>query len=336
MKTPFFWYQPYGFLSALLWPLGWIYGKGGKILRTLRKQTRFPVPLLSVGNIVCGGAGKTPTAIALAHLLQRRGVNVHFVTRGYGGLKKGPLKVDLSSHTSSDVGDEPLLLAKHAPTWVAKERSHGVQKAIEKGAHLIILDDGHQTTRLYKDLSFVVVDFLQGFGNGCVMPAGPLRESLAEGLERAEALIGIGEGEIYPKIPGFSNVRGISSSQIFFKARSLPSPLALPSNRVVAFCGIGFPQKFYKTLRDLEVDIVAAVDFPDHYRYKEEDLIQLHKLTKDHQAVLVTTRKDFVKIPPSWQGHLHVLDINIQFENSEEIYDFILQKIPSIRRDLES
>ncbi len=323
MKTPFFWYQPHGLLSTLLWPLGWIYEKGGKILRNLKKPKRFPMPILSVGNLVCGGSGKTPTAIALAKLLKTRGINVHFVTRGYGGIARGPLKVDPTSHTPIDVGDEPLLLAGQAPTWVAKDRPQGVQSAIDNGAQLIILDDGHQTTSLQKDLSFVVVDFLQGFGNENVIPAGPLREDLTEGLKRSDALIGIGEG----KMP---------YSQPFFRARSIPRPLTFSSNRVVAFCGLGFPQKFYKTLKDLNVNIVDTVSFPDHYKYKERDLIRLDKLAKEHQAILVTTQKDRIKIPPSWQGHLHVLDISIQFEDPEGVCDFILKNIPSVRSDFET
>ena len=318
MKTPFFWYQPPGLLSTLLWPLGWFYGKGDRILRWFKKSRRFPVPIVSVGNIVCGGAGKTPTAIALAQLLQKKGVKVHFVTRGYGGVQEGPLEVDPSCHTPVDVGDEPLLLAQHAPTWIAKERPLGVQKAIEKGAHLIILDDGHQTASLYKDISFVVVDFIQGFGNGRVMPAGPLREDLTEGLKRTNALIGVGEGNMPYSTP-------------FFRALVIPQPLTFSSNRIVAFCGIGFPQKFYKTLKDLGVDLVATESFPDHYTYTGEDLLRLQKLAKVHRAILVTTRKDFVKIPSCWRVHLHVLDINIQFEDPEEMYHFILERIPGLK-----
>ena len=191
MRTPDFWYQPPGFLSSLLWPLGWLYGKIGKIIFRLKTQKRFQVPVISVGNIVSGGAGKTPTAIALLHLLESQGFKVHFVTRGYGGQEQGPLAVDPTFHKPSDVGDEALLLAQHAPTWVAKKRACGVEKAIENGAQLIILDDGHQTTGVYKDVSFVVIDQLQGFGNGCVIPAGPLRESLSEGLKRADGVIEI-------------------------------------------------------------------------------------------------------------------------------------------------
>jgi len=318
MKTPFFWYQPPGLLSTLLSPLGWFYGKVGKILCAFKKSKRFSIPILSVGNLVCGGAGKTPTAIALAQLLQKKGINVHFVTRGYGGIQEGPLEVDLTFHTSSDVGDEPLLLAQHAPTWIAKERPLGVQKAIEKGANLVILDDGHQTVGLYKDISLVVIDFFQGLGNGRVMPAGPLREDLKAGLKRTDALIGIGEGEV-------------PFSKPFFRARVVPQPLTLSSNRVIAFCGLGFPQKFYKSLKDLGVDLVATESFPDHYVYKEKDLLRLQKLTKIHKAILVTTRKDLVKIPVYWRMHIHVLDINIQFEDAEGIYRFILQKIPFLK-----
>ncbi len=318
MKTPLFWYKPPTFLSTLFWPLGWIYGQGGKVLRMLKKTEHFPIPVLSIGNIVSGGAGKTPVALALASLLQKKGVHVHFVTRGYGGREEGPLKVNLSHHTPRDVGDEPLLLAQQALTWVSKKKALGVKMAIEEGASLVILDDGHQTTGLYKDLSFVVVDLLQGFGNGYIFPAGPLREEHKEGFNRMDALIGVGEGDI-------------SSSKPIFRARLIPRSMPLPSKKVIAFCGLGFPQKFYKMLKDLGSHLVAAETFPDHYMYKEEDLGRLQKLAVEHQAILVTTRKDFVKIPSSWQGRLHVLDVNIEFDDSEGIYRYILQKIPSLK-----
>lgn len=314
MKTPSFWYQPPGFLSTLFQPLGWLYGKGGRLLFSFKRAQHFPIPIISIGNIVCGGSGKTPTALALAHLLQSRGHRVHFVTRGYGGTQKGPLKVDPSHHSYTDVGDEPLLLAHAAPTWVAKERSLGIQKAIEMGAQVIILDDGHQTHRLHKNISFVVVDLLQGFGNEKVIPAGPLREELCTGLKRTDALIVVGEGELALSKPCFrAHVR-----------KQLPS---FPSNRVVAFCGLGFPLKFYKTLKDLGIDLIETRSFPDHYRYRQADLLELQNLAKTHQAVLMTTRKDAVKIPIPWQLDIHVLDIDIHFEDPEGIYDFVAKRI---------
>lgn len=359
MKAPIFWYQPPGIFSTLLQPLAFIYGQGAKIAAYFKKPQRFPIPILSVGNIVCGGAGKTPTAIALSQLLQEKGINVHFVTRGYGGQEIGPLQVNCTSHQPSDVGDEPLLLAQHAPTWVAKNRPLGVQKAIENGAQLIILDDGHQTSNLYKDVSFVVVDSLQGFGNQCVLPAGPLRENLNAGLNRTDALISIGQKEIHASKPFFKAqivpqeiVIASGATQATPEAsprreqsrtaQQLPwiaSPTAGTRNdklgevRAIAFCGLGFPEKFYATLKGLDVDLVLTKSFPDHYAYTEEDLLILHDLAKEHQAILVTTRKDLVKIPPSWQGYLHVLDINIQFEDSDGIYRFIMEKIPSLKED---
>jgi len=317
MKTPSFWYQSPGLCSTFLQPLGWLYGRGSKLLSSFKRAQRFPIPIISVGNIVCGGSGKTPTALSLAQLLQARGHKVHFVTRGYGGTQKGPLRVDLTHHSYREVGDEPLLLARTAPTWVAKERPLGVQKAIENGAQVIILDDGHQTHRLHKNISFVVVDLIQGYGNGCVTPAGPLREDLSEGLKRTDALIVVGTGET-------------PLSKPFFKAQVRNQPLSLPSNRVVAFCGLGFPKKFYKTLEELGVDLVATHSFPDHYQYKEKDLLELQNLAKNQKAILVTTRKDAVKIPIPWQMHIHVLDIDIHFEDSERIYQFIAEKIFSV------
>lgn len=320
MRTPSFWYESQGLCSTLLLPLSWVYGKGGEFLRAFKPPQRCSVPIISVGSVTCGGAGKTPTAIAIADLLHKKGVKVHFVSRGYGGKLPGPLEVNLSHHKASEVGDEPLLLAQCAPTWVAKNRPLGIQKASEAGAQLVILDDGHQTSGLYKDLSLVVVDFLQGFGNGCVLPAGPLREDLTEGFKRADALIGIGEGDMTLLIPSF-------------RAQSIAQPLTSTGKKAVAFCGLGYPKKFYKTLENLGVTLVATENFPDHYVYTEKDLLRLYNLAQSHEAMLVTTRKDGVKIPPSWQKHLHILDISIQFESPEEIYDFILKKIPALEKN---
>jgi tetraacyldisaccharide 4'-kinase len=286
-----------------------------------------------VGNIVCGGAGKTPTAIALQDILEKRGYKVHFVTRGYGGRARGPVKVDPVSHRPCDVGDEPLLLARHAPTWVAKKRFEGIEKAIEGGAQLIILDDGHQTTSVVKDVSLVVFDALQGVGNGYVAPSGPLREELSEGLKRADGIMEIGSEEIEEEFiitphPSFCQAKGRvrGNNKPIFKAKIVPQPLQLPSQQVVAFCGLGFPQKFYNSLKELGLDLKATESFSDHYQYTEDDLLRLQTLAQKRDAVLVTTQKDFVKIPPRWQKKIHVLDIMIEFEDPEALGDFVLGK----------
>jgi tetraacyldisaccharide 4'-kinase len=317
MKAPQFWYRPPGILSTSLLPLGWIYSTFASCVRSLKKTQKFPIPIISVGNIVCGGAGKTPVALSLAKLLQRKGLVVHFVTRGYKGNEIGPLQVN-SKQTPQEVGDEALLLAQEAPTWVAKSRGDGIAKAIENGAELVILDDGHQTKGLVKDISFVVVDSMQGFGNGYPLPAGPLRETLSEGLRRADGFICIGKN------------KQAFSLQPCFKATLELKPLTLPKKRVVAFCGIGFPQKFYQSVKDMNFNLVAEENFPDHYVYKEQDLFRLEKLAQSHNAVLITTRKDWIKIDPSWQERLHVLDMSVQFQDEEELYHFILKKIPTL------
>lgn len=315
MKAPQFWYKSPGILSASLAPLGWVYSNIASRIRSFKKSQKFSVPIISVGNIVCGGAGKTPVALSLAKLLQSKEFTVHFVTRGYKGIEIGPLKVDPTQQTYQEVGDEALLLAQQAPTWVAKKRVDGIKKAIENGAEIVILDDGHQTSGLVKDLSLVVIDSLQGFGNGYPLPAGPLRENLKEGLKRADGFIYIGE-----KTP--------LSLQPCFKANLELKPLILPKKRVVAFCGIGFPQKFYRSVKDMNFNLVAMESFPDHYAYKEEDLLRLEKLAQRHDAILITTRKDWIKINPSWQERLYALDMSIQFQDEEKLYHFILGKIP--------
>jgi tetraacyldisaccharide 4'-kinase len=311
MKAPAFWYQKPGFLSNLLLPLGWVYGKVVKVISSLKSPQKFQIPILSIGNIVSGGSGKTPTAIALAELLKDKGLKIHFVTRGYKGSERGPVLVDPLKHSFHEVGDEPLLLAQHAPTWVAKDRPRGIQSAQEMGADLIILDDGHQTNSVHKDLSFVVVDSLQRFGNERVIPAGPLREDLAEGLSKADAIISVGgEGDYIPET---------------FVAFAQTKPLKL--GKVVAFCGLGFPQKFYNSLKEQGVDIVTFESFPDHHSYQEKALEMLASQASQHNAELVTTRKDWVRLPGSWQHRVHVLDMQIQFEKPEHVYRFILNKV---------
>ena len=323
MRAPRFWYQPRGGLAILLSPLGGIYGCIGRILRARTPPQHFPVPIISIGNIVAGGAGKTPTALALATLLQGKGLKVHFATRGYGGTLQGPLKVNPSHHTAREVGEEALLLASQAPTWVGKKRALAVQKACEEKPDLIILDDGHQTIGVHKDLSFVVVDSLQGFGNGCVIPAGPLRESYVEGIKRADALIAIG---------AFSQSIPFELNQLpVFEARVVPVPFPTPIKQGIAFCGLGFPQKFFNTLEIMGINLIKTLSFPDHYFYRKKDLSHLESVAHSHQVPLLTTRKDWVKLPLAWQKRVHVLDIAVQFDGLDQLYDFICRKIPSLR-----
>jgi tetraacyldisaccharide 4'-kinase len=205
MKAPGFWRED-GMLARMLSPLGALYGMAGAVRARMVTPYRAPVPVICIGNLTLGGAGKTPTTIDILQRLARRGVEAHAVTRGYGGTEKGPHEVDLADDPASRVGDEPLLLAAHAPTWVARDRAAGIAQAVAEGAQVVVLDDGFQNPGFAKDLSIVVVDGGAGFGNGRVFPAGPLREPVARGLARADAVVMIGEGAA----PGAEAVRHVA------------------------------------------------------------------------------------------------------------------------------
>mgnify|MGYP000638645222 CR=1 FL=1 len=193
MRAPDFW-QPGkgGFAAMALAPLGRVYAAAGAARRAAARPWKAPVPVICIGNLVAGGAGKTPVALDFGKRLIDSGETVHFLSRGYGGTEKGPLRIDPAIHTCQAVGDEPLLLARLAPTWIAADRRLGCQAAVAAGAGIVIMDDGFQNPTTVKDLSVIVIDGGYGFGNGRVMPAGPLREPVAAGLKRAQAVVVIG------------------------------------------------------------------------------------------------------------------------------------------------
>ena len=241
MREPRFWRRggdPWP--ARLLSPVGALYGAATILRRWSHQPYRAPVPVVVAGGITLGGAGKTPLALALAALLARR--NPHFLSRGYGGSEAGPLRVDPSRHGAKDVGDEPLLLAGSAPTWVARDRAAGAKAAAAAGAGLIILDDGFQNPFLAKDLAFLAIDGESGLGNGHVFPAGPLREPIATALRRAQAVVLIGEDRA-----GLAGV--IAGRCPILPARLVAAdPGAVAGKPVYAFAGIGRPEKFFASL----------------------------------------------------------------------------------------
>ncbi len=310
MQAPPFWYQPRGLRAWGLWPLGQLYGwLTAQRVKRGPGGYRAPCPVISVGNINAGGTGKTPTCIAVAERLISRNKRPVFVTRGYGGSADGPLVVDPTTHTADIVGDEPLLLAAFAPTVVAKDRAAGVRLAQDMG-DVIVLDDAHQNPSVVKDLSVVVVDAHRGFGNGLCLPAGPLRESVDAGLARADLVVTIGRASAQR-----------SFAQTWPRASTLPrvqaalSPLAtgmpwdgLP---VVAFAGIGHPDKFFQTLADLRADVRAAEALGDHQAFTPQLLQRLENLAKANHAQLVTTEKDAVRLPASFRPKVLALPVRL-------------------------
>jgi len=302
-------------LVAALTPLGALYG--ATVRRKSKGAWRAPVPVICVGNLTAGGTGKTPVAIALAGMARAKGKTPFFLTRGYGGTLRGPVLV--AGHSAAEVGDEPLLLAAAAPTVVSRDRPAGARLAAERGADVVVMDDGHQNFALAKDLSLVVVDGERGFGNGRLLPAGPLRETVVQGLARADAVIVMGGG--VPALAGFSGA--------VLRARLEPyAGEDWKGQRVVAFAGIGRPEKFFATLRSLGADIVHTVPFGDHHPYTQDDLDRLKSLAGREGARLVTTAKDLVRLAPAARQGIAALAVRAVLDPQpvvDELLDSLFQ-----------
>lgn len=317
LKPPKFWDKPKNYLGFVLEPLSWLYRGGATLHQKISKPYRAPVPVISIGNFVLGGAGKTPVTIALAQELQQMGWNPHIISRGYGGSLPGPIRVDLTHHQFCQVGDEPLLLARVAPTWISKDRKSAVSLSVQAGADVILLDDAHQNHALEKDISIAVVNAGQGFGNGRVFPAGPLRQSVQSGLKNTTILIFIGqETDPLPK-------ELISLGCPLIRATIRPlDPRPCP---VLAFTGIGYPEKFRQTLIDAGYCLKGFSPFPDHYPFTNEDLHQLKVRARLAEASLITTEKDAVRIPPVSRTDILTLPMCLDFHPKNALKNLLKQ-----------
>lgn len=319
MRAPAFWSRRTT-LSTLLMPLGAIYAAAGRLRRMAVRPQKSPAPVICVGNLVAGGAGKTPVAQAIGRHMIARDIAVHFLSQGYGGTLKGPVRVALDAHDAADVGDEPLLLAGVAPCWVAADRVAGARAAAADGAQIIIMDDGHQNPGLAKSVSIVVVDGEFGFGNGRIIPAGPLREPVAEGLSRADAIVVLGEDRA-------GVVANLPQDLPLLQGHLAPTKesRALEGKTVLAFAGIGRPDKFYDTVRALGCALVEQRSFPDHHAYSYKEVREIIDAASSQDAMPVTTAKDAVRLPPDLRAAVVVIEVEVVWREPA-LLDKILPK----------
>jgi tetraacyldisaccharide 4'-kinase len=318
LQTPEWWYsrepsQPV--LRALLTPPSWAWA-----LVTARRVARARpadpgVPVVCVGNLTMGGAGKTPIVRALAERLAKGGLAVQLLSRGYGGSLKGPVRVDPDLHTAADVGDEPLMLARDFPVWVARDRAAGAEAAAAAGAQVVVMDDGHQNTSLKKALSLVVVDGETRneewpFGDGRVFPAGPMREPLGKGLARADAAVILLPADLPIAEP---DLRRTLSSVPVMTAHLAPAA-APPAGPQVGFAGVAKPWKVERALKAAGCKVADFVAFPDHAPYDEAILARLADRAAQFEAGLVTTEKDWVRLPPAWRARVTAWPVKASFD----------------------
>ncbi|BDW84066.1 tetraacyldisaccharide 4'-kinase [Roseicyclus marinus] len=311
MRAPGFWHGEPGLLSALLSPLGLIYAGATRRRLAQGPRQRVGVPVICVGNLNAGGTGKTPVVIALAERLRDRGVVAHAVSRGHGGTLGGPVRVDERRHSASETGDEPLLLAAFLPTWVAKDRVAGAQAAVGAGAQVILLDDGFQNPGLAHDLSIVVVDAHVGFGNGRVIPAGPLREPIKTGLARAEIVLSVGDAAAQARFAARWG-QAVTLPRVSGSLEPLPMGLPLKGLPVLAFAGIGRPEKFFQTLKAMGADIRATHALSDHQPLSDALMTRMLREARAIGAQVVTTEKDAVRLPSPLRAQVMTVPVRLR------------------------
>lgn len=324
LSTPKWWYlrdrKHAAMTRMLLKPLSWIWAgvTAGRIART--RPTDPGIAVISIGNLTVGGSGKTPVAREVLRLLRRSGIDAQALSRGYGGKLEGPVRVAPDIHTAAEVGDEPLMLALDSPTWVARDRVAGANAAAAAGAEALVLDDGHQNPALKKTVSLIVVDGETRddewpFGDGSVFPSGPMREPLKAGLARADAVVILMPSDLAEPDPELLHTFG---ELPVFVARLEPDGPP-PTGPLVGFAGIAKPWKVERSLKAAGADLVEFAPFPDHAAFREEDLRFLLDRATQFEARLVTTEKDWSRLPPQWRERVASWPVKATFADEAAV-----------------
>jgi tetraacyldisaccharide 4'-kinase len=330
MREPAFWHRPSSLISLLLTPLGALYG----MVATRRLQHEgldAGIPVFCVGNYHVGGAGKTPAVLALARLLRDLGETPVILSRGYGGRLRGPVKVDPERHVAADVGDEPLMLARAVPVMVARDRIDGVALAKSQGATVVLMDDGFQNPAIAKDASLIVIDSDRGLGNGRVLPAGPLRAPLPPQLNRTDALIVVGDGTAAEAVAAVIAAQDKPVLSAHLRADDA-SVASLRGKRVLAFAGIGDPDRFFRTLRGSGIEIVRERAFADHHPLSQAEIETLIAEARRDALTLVTTEKDLARLRnaeglPGWAKDIVPFVVTLEFDSAMELRRFVSERL---------
>lgn len=331
LSTPEWWYErdarPMRLTRMLLVPFSWIWAAATARRIARGKPVDPGVPVICVGNVTLGGTGKTPVVREIAARLRARGLAAQVLSRGYGGRLEGPVQVDPRLHTGAEVGDEPLMLAQDLPVWVSRDRAAGAIAAAAAGAGVIVMDDGHQNPSVSKALSLVVVDGeTRGrawpFGDGRVFPAGPLREPLKAGLARADAVIVLLPADL--EAPDPELLAALAPTPVL--SAHLQPVAAPPAGPQVGFAGVGKPWKVERALKAAGCELADFAPFPDHFAYDEATLRRLADRAAQFGAGLVTTEKDWVRLPPAWRGRVTPWPVRARFDD-EAALDALLARI---------
>jgi tetraacyldisaccharide 4'-kinase len=330
MREPAFWHRQSSWVSHLLTPFGALYGLVAS-WRLQRDGFDAGIPVLCVGNYHVGGAGKTPTVLALAKLLRDLGETPVVLSRGYGGRLRGPVKVDPARHAADDVGDEPLMMARMVPVVVARDRVEGVALARSQGATVILMDDGFQNPAISKDASLIVIDGERGLGNGRVLPAGPLRAPLPPQLARTDALIVVGDGNAASAVAAVIAAQDKPVLSASIKPQDI-SVASLRGKRVLAFAGIGDPGRFFRTLRAAGIDVARERAFDDHHPFSQSEIEALVAEAKRDALTLVTTEKDLARLRrgealPGWAQDIVPFAVTLEFDSTAKLRSFVTDRL---------